>query len=259
MRDGRHRARGAGTARSCRRRRRRARGAAAPCCHTTIEPQSWPTNDGLVLADVVEQAEEVVGEVDDVVVVDRLGPARPAVAALVGRDRVVAGVGERPGAGGATSTPARGSRGRARRREPSPASTTCSSTPLVAIVRSGRWCVGMRLLCRWRARSSSSSRGRALASAGSGTSSGSAITSAMRASSSASAISSAGVASRFQKRAMPRPMIGSVAAATNSAAIARARGRSPPADEAGRVGARPCPSAPTTSNHGSTSRSHAAS
>ena len=65
-------------------------GCSSACCHTTIEPQSWPTNTARSGADVVEQAEEVVGEVGDVVVVDRLGPARAAVAALVRREDAVA-------------------------------------------------------------------------------------------------------------------------------------------------------------------------
>ena len=49
----------------------------------------------LLGADVVEQAEQVVGEVVDVVGLDRLGPVGLAVAALVRGEHAVAGVGER--------------------------------------------------------------------------------------------------------------------------------------------------------------------
>ena len=45
-------------------------------------------------ADVVEEGDEVVGEVDDVVVLDGGWPIRPAVAPLVGRQHVVAGLGQ---------------------------------------------------------------------------------------------------------------------------------------------------------------------
>src|SRR3546814_19483470 len=46
------------------------------------------------MAGLVGQAEEVVGEVVDVVVGDRLGPVGLAVAALIGADHLVPGVGQ---------------------------------------------------------------------------------------------------------------------------------------------------------------------
>ena len=63
--------------------------------HTTRAPQSWPTNTARSRPSVVEHAEQVVGQVDDVVVLDGLRAAGPAVAAHVRRQHVVAGVGER--------------------------------------------------------------------------------------------------------------------------------------------------------------------
>ena len=49
----------------------------------------------LLGADVVEQADEVGGQLDDVVGVDGVGLRRAAVAALIGRQHVVAGLGQR--------------------------------------------------------------------------------------------------------------------------------------------------------------------
>ena len=46
-------------------------------------------------ADVVEQADDVGGQLDDVVGVDRLRLRGPAVPALIGRQHVVAGLGQR--------------------------------------------------------------------------------------------------------------------------------------------------------------------
>ena len=121
--DRRHRRRGARTARSCRRRRRPARGASSARLPHDHRAPVVADEHGPLLADVVEQAEQVVGEVVDVVVLDRLGPARPAVAALVGGERRGSRRRRAPGAGGATSRPARGSRGRGRRGSPRPASS----------------------------------------------------------------------------------------------------------------------------------------
>ncbi len=51
--------------------------------------------DGALLAELVEQAHEIPGEVQDVVVLDRVGTAGTAVAALVRRDHAATGGGER--------------------------------------------------------------------------------------------------------------------------------------------------------------------
>ena len=90
-------------------------------------------------ADVVEQTDEVGGQLDDVVGVDVAGRVRrAAVAALIGRQHVVAGRRPAPGSGDARSRPVRGSRGPAPPpvRRDSPASITRSSTPLVSTNRS---------------------------------------------------------------------------------------------------------------------------
>jgi hypothetical protein len=54
-----------------------------------------PDEDGLVDAELVEDADEVAGEVEDVVGLDRLRAARAAVAPLVRREDPVAGSGQR--------------------------------------------------------------------------------------------------------------------------------------------------------------------
>ena len=63
-------------------------------CHTTMAPQSWPMNTACSRADVVQQADEVAGQCVDVVVLDGLGSAGAAVAALVRGQHVVAGLRE---------------------------------------------------------------------------------------------------------------------------------------------------------------------
>ena len=70
-------------------------GCSSAICPTTIEPQSWPTNTAFSTPTSSSSAEQVVGEVVDVVVLDRLGPIGLAVAALVRSQHVVAGVGQR--------------------------------------------------------------------------------------------------------------------------------------------------------------------
>jgi hypothetical protein len=50
---------------------------------------------GPLAAEIVEQAQEVVGQVDDVIVGDAVRPGRPAVAPLVGGHGVVTGGGQR--------------------------------------------------------------------------------------------------------------------------------------------------------------------
>ncbi len=118
--DRRHRRRGARTARSCRPRPRRARGRAGPAPTRPSTPQSWPTNTARSSPRSSSRASRSSVRCADVVVLDRLGPARPAVAPLVGGEDPVAGGGERRAPGGATSRPARGSRGRGRRAVPRP-------------------------------------------------------------------------------------------------------------------------------------------
>ena len=51
--------------------------------------------DSVVLAEVIEQSDEVVGELGDAVRLDLAWCRRVAVAALVGGDDMVAGLGER--------------------------------------------------------------------------------------------------------------------------------------------------------------------
>ena len=73
------------------------------------------------LAERVEQPDHVADQMEQRVLVDRLRRVGLAVAAHVGRHRVVAGIGQRRAAGAATSTSTRGSRGTASRAGPSPA------------------------------------------------------------------------------------------------------------------------------------------
>ena len=61
-------------------------------CHRGTPVVADP--DGALGADVVEQADDVGGQLVDVVGVDRIGTRRTAVAALIGRQHVVAGRGE---------------------------------------------------------------------------------------------------------------------------------------------------------------------
>ncbi len=79
--------------------------AITPCIRSGWSRAIWPSDhrapvvaaeDRLLDAEVVEQAEQVAGEVVDVVVLDRLGSIGLAIAPLVGGEHaLVAGVGER--------------------------------------------------------------------------------------------------------------------------------------------------------------------
>ncbi len=69
-------------------------GCSSGAFHTTAAPQSCPTHTARSRADVVEQTDQVGGQLMNVVGVDGIRTIRAAVAALIGRQHVVAGVGE---------------------------------------------------------------------------------------------------------------------------------------------------------------------
>ena len=113
---------------------RDARGCSSGIVHTTRPPQSWPDEDGLLDAERVEQADQIAGQVMDVVGLDLRRPVAVAVAALVGRDGAEAGRGERRH----LMAPRVGQLGEAVAEDdgrPAPSSCTARRMPLVVTVR----------------------------------------------------------------------------------------------------------------------------